>query len=224
MPSSSYLFILDLDGTLVDSLDDLTMSVNFMRRRFALPGLDRLDVRGMVGQGARNLVERALPGYGSPEIDAALAIFLEHNSAHLFDRTRLYDGVVSTLTHLAGQGHVLALLSNKHEQLCRNLLTHFDIAGLFSVVAGGDTLAERKPSPEPVRRIMAQLAHRPGETIMVGDSINDIAAGRDAGVLTVGCSYGYGEAAELVDADLCIGAFAELLQLPFRTLSHWRCR
>jgi len=209
-----YLYIFDLDGTLVDSLDDLTASVNVMRQQFALPSLERQAVRGMVGQGARNLVERALPGRSIKEVDEGLAIFLSHNEAHLFDRTRLYPGVAETLATLASQGHSLALLSNKNEELCRKLLEHFGIAELFAAVMGGDSMASRKPSPEPVLHIMTQLARHPAETFMVGDSINDIASGRDAGVRTIGCSFGYGEPSELADATYIINSFSELLLMP----------
>ena len=213
MSTHSYLYILDLDGTLVDSLDDLTASVNVMRREFALPSLERQAVRGMVGQGARNLVERALPGHGCREVDAGLAIFLAHNEAHLCDRTRLYPGVAATLAELAALGHTLALLSNKHEGLCRKLLDHCGLGGLFAAVAGGDTMASRKPSPEPVIHLMTLLKRHQLETIMVGDSINDMAAGRDAGVITVGCTYGYGELPELAAATFRINSFTELLHL-----------
>jgi len=214
MSKPTYLYILDLDGTLVDSLDDLTASVNVMRRQFALPSLERQAVRGMVGQGARNLVERALPGRSTQEVDNGLALFLSHNEAHLYDRTRLYPGVAETLAALAGQGHTLALLSNKNEELCRKLLEHFGIAELFAAVMGGDSMASRKPSPEPVFRLMKVLERLPVETVMVGDSINDIAAGRDAGVRTVGCSFGYGEPLELADATFIINSFSELLLMP----------
>ena len=213
MTTFKRLYILDLDGTLVDSLDDLTASVNVMRREFALPSLERQAVRGMVGQGARNLVERALPGHDCQEVDAGLAIFLAHNEAHLCDRTRLYPGVADTLAELAAQGHTLALLSNKHERLCRKLLDHFAVAGYFAAVAGGDTMASRKPSPEPVIHLMTLLQRRQEETLMVGDSVNDMAAGRDAGVTTVGCTYGYGELPELAAASFRINSFAELLQV-----------
>ena len=214
MSSRSYLYILDLDGTLVDSLDDLTASVNAMRGEFTLPSLGRQAVRGMVGQGARALVERALPGRSGNEVAAGLDIFLAHNEAHLFDRTRLYPAVAETLASLAGQGHTLALLSNKNEGLCRQLLAHFGIAGFFAVVVGGDSLPERKPSPEPVLHIMKLLAKQPGNTLMVGDSSNDVTAGRDARVITVGCSYGYGEPYELAAAAFVITDFAALLKLP----------
>jgi phosphoglycolate phosphatase len=214
MFNTNRLYILDLDGTLVDSLDDLTASVNAMRREFALPALEREAVKFMVGQGARTLVERALPGCSAPQIAAGLEIFLAHNEAHLFDHTRLYPGVTTTLAALAAEGHTLALLSNKNEKLCRKLLTHCGIADHFAAVMGADTLPFRKPSPEPVIRLMTLLARQPEKTVMVGDSINDIAAGRDAGVITVACTYGYGDPADAAAASYRIDTFAALQQLP----------
>jgi phosphoglycolate phosphatase len=214
MSHPPYLFILDLDGTLVDSLDDLTVSVNVMRSAFRLPPLKRHEIRRMVGQGARVLVERALPGLAEADIGHGLEIFLAHNEAHLFDATRPYDGVTDTLGRLSEKGHTLALLSNKNEELCRQLLEHFGVARHFVAVAGADTMECRKPSPEPVLRLMAMLGRTAAETVMVGDSINDVAAGRGAGVVTVGCTYGYGDPLELVDASYRIDSFAELMALP----------
>lgn len=214
MPTPTYLYILDLDGTIVDSLDDLTLSVNVMRNKYGLPSIDRQAVRGMVGQGARNLVERALPGFDAKQVDDGLALFLSHNEAHLCEQTTLYPEVPETLAQLAGTGHTLALLSNKHEHLCRKLLDHFNIDLYFSAVMGGDSLTARKPSPEPLLLIMNLLGKQPDQTFMVGDSINDIVAGRDAQVMTIACSYGYGGPDELVEANFCIGSFGGLLRLP----------
>jgi phosphoglycolate phosphatase len=209
------LIILDLDGTLADTLDDLTLSLNVMREEFGLSPLERQVVRGMVGKGARNLVQLALPGHSKEEVERGVEILLAHNETHLFDSTRTFCGVVDTLASLAAHGHTLALLSNKNESLCRKLLEHFGIDQHFSAVAGADTMPCRKPSPEPILRLMDMLGRLPAETVMVGDSINDVAAGRGAGVVTVGCTYGYGELHELTEASFRIDSFAELLRLPF---------
>lgn len=214
MPPTPQLLIIDLDGTVVDSLDDLTASVNFMRREFGLAPLERITVQGMVGKGARNLVQQALPGHGDAAVTAGLATFLAHNGEHLHDRTSLYPGVAQTLAQLRAQGHTLALLSNKHEGLCRKLLAHFRIDGHFTAVAGGDTFPERKPSPEPVSNLRDSLGFPSAATAMVGDSINDIAAGKGAGVITIGCTYGYGNPAELASADYRLDSFSGLLTLP----------
>ncbi len=208
------LIIFDLDGTLVDSLDDLTDATNRMLEQFARPLLTTGEVRKLVGQGARRLVERALPGASAADVDSALAIFLAYNESHIADKTRPYPGVRETLDVLRGQGKRLAVVSNKNVALCRRLLAVFGIEDYFAAVVGADSLPFRKPSPEPLLHLVREFGALAGETAMVGDSINDISAGKGAGVVTVGCRYGYGDAVELAEADYRVDAFAELLGLP----------
>ena len=208
------LLIFDLDGTLIDSLPDLASATNHMRQRFQLPALSAEAVRGLVGQGARSLVERALPDRGDGEVEEGLEIFLGYNLLHIADQTRLYPGVVETLQALDGLGINLCVLSNKNVALCREVLSQLKIARFFPKVFGADSFPFRKPSPEPVLAILEEFAVAPGECILVGDSINDIAAGGGAGVVTVGCSYGYGDIGELAGADHRVGDFPSLLGLP----------
>jgi phosphoglycolate phosphatase len=212
------LIIFDLDGTLVNSLADLTDATNHMLRHFGRTDLSAQQVRQLVGKGARRLVERAMPDAAPEEIEEGLRIFLSYNEAHIADQTRLYPGVRETLPAL-GAGRQLAVISNKNVSLCTKLLDVLGIAGYFADVLGADSLPFRKPSPEPVLKIMADCGVTAAETAIIGDSINDIAAGRAAGVATVGCTYGYGENAELVEADYRIDRFAELIVLPLFTNS-----
>jgi len=207
------LLIFDLDGTLIDSLPDLASATNHMRQRFQLPALSAEAVRGLVGQGARSLVERALPGMGAGEVEEGLEIFLGYNLLHIADQTTLYPGVAETLQALEGLGIPLCVLSNKNVALCRKVLSQLKIARFFPKVFGADSFPFRKPSPEPVLAILKEFAVEPGECILVGDSINDIAAGGGAGVVTVGCSYGYGDICELAGADYRVGDFPSLLGL-----------
>lgn len=206
------LIIFDLDGTLVDSLDDLTEAVNHMRVCFGLTQISRGQVRGMVGQGARNLVEKALPDASDEDILKGLDIFLNYNDAHLLDRTVLYPGVVETLAHLSAQKKILAVVSNKNTHHCQAILDGLNVGTYFSSVLGADALPERKPSPAPIIKLMDDFALTADRIAMVGDSINDMAAGRAAGVLTVGCTYGYGEKRELEGAGLIVDCFSELLK------------
>ena len=208
------LAIFDLDGTLVDSLADLTDATNQMLAAFGRPQLGMAEVRQLVGQGALRLVERALPGAADDEVERGLALFLAYNEAHIADRTVLYPGVAQTLEVLAGQRVPMVVLSNKNVSLCRTLLESLRVYRFFADVVGADSLPFRKPSPEPVLHILRQFGVAPAGAVMVGDSINDIAAGRDAGVVTVGCRYGYGDLSELTDADYRISAFPELVALP----------
>ena len=208
------LIIFDLDGTLVDSLPDLTDATNQMLARFNRPRLTPEQVRQLVGQGARNLVERALPGAAEDEIEQGLVAFLGYNEAHIADKTRLYPGVQETLDHFRAKGLLLAVVSNKNTALCRKLIDQLGIGGYFAAVLGADSLPERKPSPAPVLKLLSDLTLDPPQAVMVGDSINDIAAGNGAGIITVGCSFGYGDAAELAGASYLVDEFTQIPSLP----------
>jgi phosphoglycolate phosphatase len=205
--------IFDLDGTLVDSLDDLTDATNAMLTRFGRGELTRREVRLLVGQGAKRLVERAMPDAAADEVEEGVQLFLAYNDLHIADRTRLYPGVRETLSIL-GEERLLSIISNKYEAHCRKLLAVLGVAGHFGAVLGADSLPFRKPSPEPVLKLLADCAVTAAETVMVGDSSNDIIAGQGAGVLTIACTYGYGDISELNDADYRIDRFAELIDLP----------
>lgn len=208
------LIIFDLDGTLVDSLDDLTASVNHMLVACGRSSVSRESVRGMVGQGATNLVSRAMPGADAGLLQRGLEIFLAHNEQHLADRTVPFEGVIPTLTTLARAGHVMVVVTNKNESLSRSLLTMLNLDHFFHDVYGADSLPARKPSPEPLLHVMSAHDFPAELTLMVGDSSNDIDAGTGAGVITVGCTWGYGDEAELSGALWRIDTFVDLLSLP----------
>jgi len=207
------LIIFDLDGTLVDSLDDLTDATNSMLRHFGKGELGRREVRLLVGQGATRLVERAIPDASSEEVKEGVRLFLSYNDAHIVDKTRLYPGVKETLDIL-GKHQRLAVISNKYVAHCRKLLSVLGVADHFEAMLGADSLPFRKPSPEPLLRLMADCGLSASETVMIGDSINDMIAGKEAGVGTIGCTYGYGELDELTGADYRVDRFAELLDIP----------
>ena len=208
------LIIFDLDGTLIDSLPDLAAAANRMRQSFRLPALGLEEVRRLVGQGARSLVERALPGASAETVEEGLGLFLDYNLAHIADRTVLYPGVEDTLKALEATGTPLCILSNKNVALCREVLAALGIARYFPTVFGADSLPFRKPSPEPILALLRQFQIPAGDCVMVGDSVNDIAAGAGAGVVTVGCSYGYGDDSELSGADYRVEEFRSVLKLP----------
>ncbi|GFO61667.1 haloacid dehalogenase [Geomonas silvestris] len=208
------LIIFDLDGTLIHSLPDIADAVNHVRRDFGKGALDLDEVRLLVGKGARSLIERALPDAGSREIDEALERYLGYNLAHIVDKTRPYPGVAETLEELSRRGFPLVVLSNKNVALCREVLSELGLAGLLPAVYGADSFPFRKPSPEPVLALLKEYRVAAGEAVLVGDSINDMAAGQGAGVYTVGCSYGYGNPEELAGADFQVHDFASLLDLP----------
>ena len=208
------LIIFDLDGTLIDSLNDLANATNHMLLSLGRPAASLGQVRGYVGQGARRLVERAMPTAAAEELERGLALFLDYNEKHIVDRTCLYPGVKDTLTALRESGLMLAVVSNKNIALCTKVLTTLGADGFFVSVIGADSLTERKPSPEPLLKVLRDLGVPPERAVMVGDSINDIAAGQAAGMATVGCTFGYGDLAEIEDADFLIDTLPELLKLP----------
>ncbi len=193
--------LFDLDGTLVDSLDDLTDAVNHMLAGFGKEPLTKTGVRALVGKGARNLVRRALETESAADIERGLELFTEFNTNHIADKSMLYPGVREMLENLAARGIRMAIISNKGAALSRLILETLEIAAFFQVICGGDSFPEMKPSPLPLMRVIDGLAIAGSETFMVGDSINDIQAGKQAGIATIGCTWGYGGPDELKDAD-----------------------
>jgi phosphoglycolate phosphatase len=206
------LIILDLDGTLIDSLEDLTDAANAMRRSFDLPPLSVPEVKLLVGEGAQRLVERALPGLTPDEVARGLRLFLRYNYDHIADRTFFYPGVRETLEKLADAGIILCVASNKSEAHCREILRLLQSEQLFAGILGADSVTERKPSPAPLLHLMEQFGCSTEETVMVGDSINDMKAGNSAKVFTIGCSYGYGAAGELKLANCIVSSFPQILK------------
>ncbi len=203
--------LFDLDGTLVDSLGDLTDAVNHVRKLFSLSLLSENDVRLQIGKGARNLIQQSLPGVSEPEISRALAIFLDYNKEHIAVKTALYHGILNTLHDLAAMHTKMAVITNKNEELCLLLLRELGIYNLFDCACGGDTYSERKPSPVPLLKIAEKFGVSPCECVMIGDSINDVESGQRAAMMTIACSWGYGDITELNGADLIVDSPTELV-------------
>jgi phosphoglycolate phosphatase len=203
----SRLAILDLDGTLVDSLDDLAASVNHALATLGLPRRSREEVRGFVGEGARRLIARAVAPRDDL-LEPALVVWREHYEVHCLDRTRLYPGVAAAL---AGASRPLAVLTNKPGPLARKILAGLGVGERFVAVVGGDE-APRKSDPTGARALMAKAGATPEETVLVGDSRVDVATARAAGVAVVAVTWGLGARDELVaaGASALVDAPAEL--------------
>jgi phosphoglycolate phosphatase len=185
------LLIFDLDGTLIDSRQDLCAGINLMRRHYGLAPLALDQVAGFIGAGVRNLVMRSLEGHDI-DIDEAVRINNRFYSEHMHDRTVLYPGVAGGLKTLFDQGHALALLSNKGQAACLKILAHFKIAGYFRAVIGGDSPLPLKPDPAAVFEIMRLAGASAAAAWMIGDNHTDLAAARNAGVKCVFVTYGIG--------------------------------
>jgi phosphoglycolate phosphatase len=189
------LAIFDLDGTLVDSVDDLAAAVNHGLAEVGLPPRTRDEVRGMIGNGARVLMERAV-GPHRDRLDAALVAWREHYAAHLLDATRPYPGVVEVL---ARAGRSLAVASNKPGAMVRQILDGLGLSALFAEVLGGGD-APPKPDPTGVRAILSRLGVAPEDAVLVGDSAVDAATARNACITFVAVTWGLSSREDLLGA------------------------
>lgn len=205
--------LFDLDGTLVNSLDDLTDAVNHVRDAFSQPAMTTDAVRMKVGKGARHLVQQVLPAAADHDIDRALGMFLDYNRQHIADKSVLYPGIMEMLQELAAKKIRMAVLTNKNEALSKILLQTLGVDNLFEINCGGDTYPERKPSPLPLLKVMAEMGIAPDECVMAGDSVNDILAAQRAAIPSIACSWGYGGGEELAGADALAHNPHELLAL-----------
>jgi phosphoglycolate phosphatase len=186
------LIVFDLDGTIIDSRRDLADSTNDMLASYGAPPRSIDEIAGMIGDGAKKLVERALAASGlDPNQPEALDRYRAIYERRLLDTTRPYDGMVEVLSTARARSP-LALLSNKPEGPTRRLLDAFDLSELFSWVIGGDSGFERKPDPDSLEYLMRQ-GRTTGETTMfVGDSAVDAETARRAGVRLCLVSFGFG--------------------------------
>jgi len=186
------LVVFDLDGTLVDTVQDLATGVNEALAAVA-PGVPPLPlgaVRAFVGDGAGVLIERALRHAGLDlPAKQVLPVFLECYARHMLDTSRLYPGVLEALDLLADR--TLAVLTNKPGDLSRALLGGLGLRSRFARVWGPDDSGGRKPDPSGLRRLLAELGFTATESAMVGDSKADVAAGRAAGMRTIGVTWGF---------------------------------
>ena len=202
--------IFDLDGTLIDSLGDIADAVNYMMESFGRPGFSHAEVRGFIGKGARNLTRMALGSDDPSEIKLGLTRLLEYNKNHIADKSRFYPGAMEMLTVLNAHSVSLAVVSNKDESLCVSILRLLGVDNFFKVICGAETFEEMKPSPLPLLRTVDLIGARIEDTAMIGDSVNDVQAGINAGMLTIGCSWGYGAPDELKKADYAFDSCHDL--------------
>jgi phosphoglycolate phosphatase len=187
------LIVFDLDGTLIDSRRDLAESTNEMLGTYGALELPVDFVAGLVGEGAKVLVQRALAAAGlDPEEPEALTRFRNIYDRRLLVHTRPYDAIPSVVRELARR-HSLAVLTNKPEAPSRRLLDAFELAAFFPRVIGGDSGPPRKPEPAGLELLMRQTGAAPGETWLVGDSMIDVATARRAGVRMCVALYGFGQ-------------------------------
>lgn len=213
------VILFDLDGTLINSAPDLALAVNYMLDKMGKKTFSTLLIHDWVGNGAHTLVSRALSGSKEIDmsletvmVDKALAIFLDFYAKNLCNETVTYANVAQTLNALQEKGYILSIVTNKPFAFVSPILEGLGLDGLFELILGGDSLAEKKPHPLPLLHVCETLKVEIEDALMVGDSQNDILAANACGMHSVGVTYGYnyGEDIALYKPSVIINDFADL--------------
>ena len=208
------LLLCDLDGTLIDSREDLATGVNLMRADYGLIPLSVDSVTGYVGDGARKLVERALPE-SVKNIEDALHKFKKYYQENMFVKTRLYPTVEEGLRLLHGKGWKLALSSNKPSDKCEDILRHFGVDLYFDMILGASAEYPLKPDPASILIAMEKTSADRNATWIIGDNHTDLEAGRRAGIRCCYAKYGFGnEGSERYD--MAVDSFMEFVESQIR--------
>jgi phosphoglycolate phosphatase len=201
------LLVFDLDGTLIDSAQDLCNSVNATLAHFGLKHLEDSEIAGFIGNGALMLIRRALARESGSEVDeeflqTAYMFFLDYYRTHKLDFTYAYDGVLEALQalkdlsyldkmkKLGKQPHTLAVLTNKPVRPARDICAALGLAPYFLHIYGGNSFSTKKPNPEGLLTLMADCGAAPEETVLIGDSQVDVQTARNAGAWAIGCTFG----------------------------------
>ena len=187
------LLVFDLDGTLIDSRQDLVEAVNAMLLQLGLPLEAEDRIAGYIGDGAGMLVQRALAAAGSDGAlaPAALEAFLAYYREHKLDHTCVYPDVLSQLALLRdGLPAKMAVLTNKPVHPSHEICAALGLSPFFFSIYGGNSFNTKKPDPEGLQKLMAEAGARPEETVMIGDSDVDIRTARAAGAWSIGCRFG----------------------------------
>lgn len=182
--------LFDLDGTLLDTLDDLTDAVNRTLTRYGLPCRTRAEVRNFVGNGAKRLMELATGGAHPEAFDTMLADYKADYAANCRVRTAPYPGVTELLETLAARGYRLGIVSNKPDDAVKALQREF-FPDSVTIAVGETAGIQRKPAPDTILAAMRQLGADAGSTVYVGDSDVDIETARNAGVPCISVSWGF---------------------------------
>lgn len=209
--------LIDLDGTLIDSVPDLAYCVDEMMKQLGMPVRGEEAVRNWVGNGVQRLTERALINSveGMPDqelMDKAYPIFLELYKKNTSQRSCVYEGVVEGIEWMKAQGYRVACVTNKAEAFTVPLLKDKGLYDHFEVVVSGDTCAEKKPHPMPLLFAAEQLGVAPENALMIGDSRSDVKAARAAGFHIFCMTYGYNHGEDIRDynPDAVMDSFMEL--------------
>jgi phosphoglycolate phosphatase len=214
------MILIDVDGTLVDSVPDLAYCVDAMMAKLGGPPRGEDEVRNWVGNGVERLVRRALTGSldGEPDeadFERAYPLFLDLYADNTSKRSCLYPGVRAGVDMLKAAGYPLGCVTNKAAQFTEPLLKDLGLYGDFSIVISGDTLPKKKPDPAPLLHAAEFFGCAPEAALMIGDSVSDVRAARAAGFRIICMSYGYNHGVDIRDAqpDAVVDRMTEILPL-----------
>ena len=219
------MVLLDLDGTLVDTVPDLTYCLDSMLRELSLPEAGETKVRKWVGNGIEQLVKRGLSNNFVPNdfdkepeallFEKALPIFINSYRENACKHSQLYTGVREGLEYLTSNDFKLGCVTNKLSQFTNTILETLKIQDAFGIVISGDTLPKKKPDPLPLLHAAKHFGVSPSQSLMVGDSISDVSAARAAGFQVLCVSYGYnlGQDIRLAKPDHVVDSLADLVNV-----------
>ena len=197
------LILFDLDGTLVDSAADLYRAMNLSLEKLALPLVTEVQIRAWVGKGAAKLCETVLEHLfgqvNAQQQEQLINTFVEVYAQELCVNTQVYEGVLSFLDYCQTHDITMACVTNKPKHLAQGILDILQLSPYFNMVIGGDSLAERKPHPLPLLHCVQQQNTTVSQTLMIGDSSNDVEAARRAGIDCIVVSYGYNHGESIYD-------------------------
>jgi len=208
-------FFFDLDGTLIDSSKDIAVAVNYALRQLGMSPLPEEEIIKHVGYGGKKLMEGVLKTDNSLLVEKAVELFREYYFSNPAVYTRLYPYARKVLEKLKKQGKKVAVITNKYEDISRQILKKLEIEGLIDLLVGGDTTPYKKPLPYPVIYAMERLGSKTEETVMIGDSEADIKAGKSAGLKTGFVEFGFGNREKSLNErpDFVISSFKEIFHL-----------
>lgn len=211
-PAPTKLIIYDLDGTLLDSFEDIARALNHGLTGCGLPPCPIEDVKRYVGNGIRVLVLRALGERNAGRVDDVLPLCAQFYKAHPADASRLYPGVLETLQALHDRGIIQVILTNKPHAIALESCASFGLNAVVDRVQGESADAPLKPNPEAALRIIREFGVSTGEAVVVGDGKPDIDLARAAGIRAIACSWGTQSRAELeaLNPDAIIDRMDEL--------------
>ena len=205
--------IFDLDGTLLNTLEDLMISTNYALLEFGFPTHSLEDIRKFVGNGVKKLIERAVPIDCSQDVtEKCLDVFKEHYSKNMYNHTKPYDSILEILEELHNKGLKIGVVSNKFDSAVKELCQKYFL-NLVDIAIGQSDDVPKKPAPNGVFKAMKELSAEPSSTIYVGDSEVDVQTAKNSNLPCIGVLWGFRDRKDLAGADYIIDNPCDILKI-----------